>query len=529
MPDAAVARPLGEDIQKAQLLELVLGLLDRLSAWQPVMFVIEDLHWADQSTLDLTAFLVRSLRGVRVLLVTTYRSDELHRRHPLRPLLTSWERVRSVDQDRRAPVRPRRGRPPSSAAILGGDPAPASPITVFDRSGGNAYLVEELAGAVRADGDLADLPPSLRDVLLSRVDALSPDAQRLLRTAAVAGRAVPDRCWPRWPASARPSCYAALREAVESHLLLVDPSGHGYAFRHALTRDAVYEDMLPGERVRLHAAYGAALDRDPALAGDEAALPAALAYHWYAALDLPRALPAAIDAASARAGLLRPRRGAAPSGAGAGDLAPGGGRRAADRPRPGGGEPSRRRTRRTGRARSTGRCPCSPTRWPSCPADADPDPPGAAARPVRAGAAGLGRAAPRRRVAAAGAGPAAAEAETTRAHAVVLAALAVALMRRLRDGAGRRGVASARWRPLRRSRRQDVEADVAITLGSAISYLGPARGRPGRAPLGRQAGAALSSDIPADRACAATSTCPTCWRCSAGTPRPPRPRGTGCS
>ena len=90
--------------------------------------------------------------------------------------------------------------------------------------------------------------------------------------------------------------YAALREAVDSHLLVVDPSGHGYAFRHALTRDAVYEDMLPGERVRLHAAYGAALERDPALGGGEADA-AALAYHWYAALDLPRALTASVDAA----------------------------------------------------------------------------------------------------------------------------------------------------------------------------------------------------------------------------------------
>ena len=90
--------------------------------------------------------------------------------------------------------------------------------------------------------------------------------------------------------------YAALREAVDNHLLVVDPSGHGYAFRHALTRDAVYEDMLPGERVRLHAAYGAALERDPALGGGEADA-AALAYHWYAALDLPRALTASVDAA----------------------------------------------------------------------------------------------------------------------------------------------------------------------------------------------------------------------------------------
>jgi DNA-binding CsgD family transcriptional regulator len=133
------------------------------------------------------------------------------------------------------------------------------------------------------------------------VDALSPDAQKLLRTASVAGRAVPDRLLARVAGITEAELFAALRETVENHLLIVDPSGYGYAFRHALTRDAVYEDMLPGERVRLHAAYGEELERDPSLAGDAASLPATLAHHWYAALDLPRALPATIDAA--RAGL----------------------------------------------------------------------------------------------------------------------------------------------------------------------------------------------------------------------------------
>jgi predicted ATPase len=96
-PDAAAERS-ADGVHAAQLLELVLGLIGRLSAARPVILVLEDLHWADQSTLELVAFLVRSLREVRVLLVATYRSDELHRRHPLRPLLTGWERVRSVDR-----------------------------------------------------------------------------------------------------------------------------------------------------------------------------------------------------------------------------------------------------------------------------------------------------------------------------------------------------------------------------------------------------------------------------------------------
>jgi len=298
-PGAGAPAPaLAEELQAGHLLELVLGLLERLSEAGPVMFVIEDLHWADQSTLDLTAFLVRSLRAVPVALVVTYRSDELHRRHPLRPLLAGWERVRGVDS-----IELRRFDRTEVAAQLAAilDAAPTDGLVdeVFDRSGGNAYLVEELAGVIREGGDPGALPPSLRDVLLSRVDALSPDAQRLLRTASVAGRGVPDRLLAEVAGMSETELFTVLREAVENHLLLVDHTGHSYAFRHALTRDAVYADMLPGERGHLHAAYGEALTRDRTLAGDPAAVPAALAHHWYAALDLPRALPVTIEAATA--------------------------------------------------------------------------------------------------------------------------------------------------------------------------------------------------------------------------------------
>jgi len=290
------AEPAADGIQVSQLLELVLGLLGRLSARRPLLLVLEDLHWSDQSTRELVAFLIRSLRGVRVVLLATYRSDELNRRHPLRPLIASWDRLRTVRH-----VELHRFEPGEVAAqlgaILGTEPGARLVDLVFDRSGGNAYLVEELVGLVRGGGDPADLPPSLADVLLSRVDALSPEAQRLLRTAAVAGRSVPDKLLAEVAGVGDAEFYAGLREAVESHLLVVDHTGRSYAFRHALTRDAVYEDMLPGERGALHAAYGEALTRDPDLAGDDAAVPAALAHHWYAALDLPRALPASIAAA----------------------------------------------------------------------------------------------------------------------------------------------------------------------------------------------------------------------------------------
>jgi DNA-binding CsgD family transcriptional regulator/tetratricopeptide (TPR) repeat protein len=279
----------------AQLFELLLGVLGRLGAEQPLVLVVEDLHWADRSTLDLVAFLVRALQGTRVLLVLSYRSDEVDRRSPLRPLLSGWERLRGVERVQLE----RFGRSEVSAqmgAILGSTPPPAMVDVVFDRSEGNAFFVEELLRTVREGADEHELPPSLRDVLLSRAERLSGPAQRLLRTAAVAGRWVPERLLAEVAAVSPAELYEALREAVDSSLLVVDGAGRGYAFRHALTRDAVYEDLLPGERGELHTAYAQALDRDPGLAGDDASVPATLAVHWYAAHDLPRALSASVQA-----------------------------------------------------------------------------------------------------------------------------------------------------------------------------------------------------------------------------------------
>jgi DNA-binding CsgD family transcriptional regulator len=279
----------------AQLFELVLGVLGRIGQGRPLVLVVEDLHWADRSTLDLVAFLVRTLQGVRVLLVLTYRSDEVDRRSPLRPLLSTWERLRGVEsmQLRRLS---RAEVATQVAAILGARPDPALRDVVYDRSEGNPFFVEELLRTLREGASEHELPPSLRDVLLARAERLSPPAQRLLRTGAVAGRWVAERLLAEVADVSSAEFYEALREAVDASLLVVDPSGRGYAFRHALTRDAVYQDLLPGERVDLHTAYAQALDRDPELAGDDASVAATLAVHWYAAHDLPRALAASVRA-----------------------------------------------------------------------------------------------------------------------------------------------------------------------------------------------------------------------------------------
>src|SRR5262249_6295668 len=139
----------------------------------------EDLHWADRSTLDLVAFLVRALRGERVLVLLTYRSDELHRRHPLRPLLAELDRLRRVE---RCELRrfDRAGVAALLAGILGERPSEALVERVFARSEGNTFLVEEVLDLAR-DGDADVLPESLRDVLLARTDRLGDGARHVLQ------------------------------------------------------------------------------------------------------------------------------------------------------------------------------------------------------------------------------------------------------------------------------------------------------------------------------------------------------------
>jgi DNA-binding CsgD family transcriptional regulator/tetratricopeptide (TPR) repeat protein len=279
----------------AQLFELVLGVLGRIAADRPLVLVVEDLHWADRSTLDLVAFLVRTLQGLPVLLVVTYRSDEVDRRSPLRPLLSTWERMREVEQVQ-LPRFSRAEVASQVAAINGARPDGDLVDLVFDRSGGNAFFVEEVLRSLREGASADDVAPSLRDVLLARVERLSRPAQRLLQVAAVAGRWVPEPLLAEVAGGGEDEFFDVLREPVDASLLIVDGTGRGYAFRHALTRDAVYQDLLPGQRVKLHTAYAQALDRDPALAGDDSSVSATLAVHWYAAHDLPRALSASVRA-----------------------------------------------------------------------------------------------------------------------------------------------------------------------------------------------------------------------------------------
>ena len=236
-------------------------------------------------------------RAPRVLLVLTYRSDEVDRRSPLRPLLSGWERLRGVERVQLRALQPRRGGRPGGRHPRARRPTADLVDLIFDRSEGNAFFVEELVRTVRdgAARDRAAAVAARRPARAGRAAVPARPSGCCARPPSPAA-GCPSGCSPRSRPCPAAELYEALREAVDASLLLVDGTGRGYAFRHALTRDAVYDDLLPGERVELHTAYAEALDRDPGLAGDDASVAATLAVHWYAAHDLPRALAASVQA-----------------------------------------------------------------------------------------------------------------------------------------------------------------------------------------------------------------------------------------
>ncbi|MFC5749584.1 helix-turn-helix transcriptional regulator [Actinomadura rugatobispora] len=281
----------GGDGGQGRLFEAVAALLERLGTDRATLLVIDDLQWADRSTRDLVGFLARTLDATRVLALLAFRSDALVGRHPLRPFLAELGRLRNVD---RADLPPfdRAETAELIAAVTDDGRAPqALAERVFRGSGGNALFAEEL---VRADG--GELPGSLRDLLLMRFGDLPEASRGVVRVASAGGPVVPhDLLAEVAGMDDEDDLLAAIRAARDAHVLVAE--GHsGYAFRHALLREAVAGDLLPAERVRLHKRYAEALEARPELSPPDR-FAAEVAFHWYEAGDAARALPALLRAA----------------------------------------------------------------------------------------------------------------------------------------------------------------------------------------------------------------------------------------
>ncbi|HEU5332211.1 MAG TPA: AAA family ATPase [Actinocrinis sp.] len=297
LPELGDAPPVrnGDEYARIRLFEAVQAALLRACADRPLVVVVDDLHWADRASRELFGYLARVLRGGSVLLIGTYRDDELHRGHPLRPFLAELDRVRGVERleltrfDRSQTGLQLRG-------ILGQVPAPEVVEEVFCRAEGNPFFTEEVACGVAACAG-PELSWSLRDLLMARVERLPDLTQRLLRLLASAVQPASPPLIAAVAGLGEDELTDALRPAFAANILVAGER-ETYRFRHALMREVVHGELLPGEHVRIYLKLAEALEADRELVTADC-LEAELAHYWYRAHVPEKALAAALLAAEA--------------------------------------------------------------------------------------------------------------------------------------------------------------------------------------------------------------------------------------
>jgi DNA-binding SARP family transcriptional activator/DNA-binding GntR family transcriptional regulator len=277
---------------RARLFAEVLAILEHLSHGDPVVLLLEDLHWADGSTLDLVAYLAHAVQDRRILVVATYRSDATHPEHEVHRLGAGLRRARTTVAVELGPLEHADIEALVTASVEHALPADVT-AAVCARAEGNPFFATELAAAA-ARGE-HELPRALHDLLLAGVARLDADTRSLLRVVAAAGRDVPYALLTA-VMQTESAIVDGLRQAVDHHVLVADQSSGSFRFRHALFAEAVYETLLPGEREALHARLAGALTQHPSLAASRA-IAAERAQHWVAARMPMEALGASLEAA----------------------------------------------------------------------------------------------------------------------------------------------------------------------------------------------------------------------------------------
>ena len=275
----------------------VLDLLARLADDDAFVFGIEDLQWADPATWDLFEFLARSLVDERVLLVGTYRSDEIAADPTRRRRLADLARIASVRQLRLGGL----GRDDvaaRAAAIIGHPAAPDVVDQLLARGEGNPFFTEELLAAHLAG---ESMPAVLADLIAADLVDVDDDTRRLLAVVATLGGTARHELLRQILELDDLAVESALHDAVDRHLLVVDAATDDYGFRHALIGEVVYGELLPSERRRLHRGAADAIRKaceDGPVSADVAG---ALAFHLDRAGDPVEAFGALLAAADASA------------------------------------------------------------------------------------------------------------------------------------------------------------------------------------------------------------------------------------
>lgn len=300
---ADVAQPGGADIEKARLVRALVGALGALAAHRPLLIIIEDIHWSDEGSLDFLLALARRAPALPLFLLATYRDGEVRR--------ALGDFLAAIDRERLATEYPlsRLALDETDAmlrAIFGLDRSPRADFvhTLHRLTEGNPFFVEEVVKSLIAAGDIfyADgawnrkpleelrIPRSVLMAVQRRLDDLSDTARQLLSLAAVAGRQFDFALLEDLTDHDERTLVRLIKELIAAQLV-VEEEEDRFGFRHALTRQAVYADLLARERRALHRAVAEALERLHADRLD--AWLADLAHHWAAAGAWDRVLAVA--------------------------------------------------------------------------------------------------------------------------------------------------------------------------------------------------------------------------------------------
>ncbi len=282
----------GEQPEREQfmLFDAVASLLRAAAEEQPMILVLDDLHWAGVPTLTLLRHVVRATEGAPLLILGTFRETEVDDAHPLAQALAEMRRARSLESlrleglgedDVATMISARSGSVPGSEVTRG----------IVDRTQGNPFFVEELLRQVTAGEDfdeaLTQIPDSVKDLLLRRLSRLDEDATRLLTFAAVSGRAFELDVLAQVSDAPADQVAEVLEQAIGAHIVVESGSVGHYSFAHALIRETIYEQLSRTRRAQLHRMIGEAIE---SVSGEDAADRAsALAYHFSAAGDAAKA------------------------------------------------------------------------------------------------------------------------------------------------------------------------------------------------------------------------------------------------
>ncbi len=300
VPDAPASPALEPEAEKRRLFETLAQFLARLSGRQPMLIVLEDLHWSDESSLELVHYLARRIAGRPVLRLGTYRSDEVS--PPLGHLLAQFDRERLAQEIALGPLT----RDEISAmvqAIFGLDQPIRSDFLdrVVPLAEGNPFFLEEILRSLIEAGDIFDaggawerrpasdlhVPRTVRDAVERRMERLTPDARNVLLLAAVAGQRFALGLVQELTTTSEADLVQRVRELMSAQLV-VELSADEFAFRHALTHEAVYSTLLVRERRALHGRVAETMER--LYAEDLDRHVAELAYHYFQAGAWDKAL-----------------------------------------------------------------------------------------------------------------------------------------------------------------------------------------------------------------------------------------------